>query len=177
MSKYISGPQIQLRSGKYFSLESMNVEDIELIDIATSLSNLCRFNGHCIDYYSVAQHCCICSDNAPEGYKWDALMHDCVESVVGDIARPIKYAIPGFKELEKSIEVPMYQHNMVLNSGVIKELDLKALATEKRDLMPDTGDTWVVIEKVEPWKEKIIPWQAVIATDEFMKRAVALDPR
>ena len=72
--------------------------DIE--DIAHSLSQLCRFNGHCIGTYTVAQHSCIVAEYARDEHKLIALMHDAAEAYIGDIPRPLKYLIPDIKKVE-----------------------------------------------------------------------------
>lgn len=47
---------IQTLSGKKFNYLTATVDDIDVEDIATALSNICRFAGHLPEFYSVAQH-------------------------------------------------------------------------------------------------------------------------
>src|SRR4051794_29465200 len=48
---------IQTYSGKkFFPLEPV-IDDIIIEDIAAALSHKCRFNGHCLQFYSWAEHC------------------------------------------------------------------------------------------------------------------------
>lgn len=47
---------IQTLSGKKFNYLTATVDDIDIEDIATALSHICRFAGHLPEFYSVAQH-------------------------------------------------------------------------------------------------------------------------
>ncbi|HHN9377252.1 TPA: hypothetical protein ACP685_004215 [Escherichia coli] len=52
---------IKTFSGKHFYYDKINKDDIDINDIAVSLSNICRFAGHLSHFYSVAQHAVLCS--------------------------------------------------------------------------------------------------------------------
>lgn len=79
---------IQTYSRKKWNLRVPKVEDVDIEDIATSLSNQCRFFGHVRKYYSVAQHSVLVSANC----EWpkEGLMHDAPEAYLGDVARPLR---------------------------------------------------------------------------------------
>lgn len=47
-------------TGKRFDLFEPDADMIDPRDISHSLAHLCRFNGHTREFYSVAQHSCIC---------------------------------------------------------------------------------------------------------------------
>lgn len=85
--------------------------DLDIQKIATSLSRIYRWNGHCP--ITVAQHCVMVSDMC-QIYKKEALMHDVVESLIGDIISPIKYKFPELIEFEnKVIEKIFAYYNLV----------------------------------------------------------------
>jgi len=65
-------------------------EDIDIHDIAHHLSLICRFNGACRVFYSVAQHCCIVSDALARPYKLRGLLHDGTETYFGDMIKAIE---------------------------------------------------------------------------------------
>lgn len=70
--------------------------DKELIiieDIAHGLANTCRWNGHTQKFWSVAQHCCMMHDLAPDERKLTFLMHDAEEAYWGDMIKPLKNII------------------------------------------------------------------------------------
>ena len=82
---------IATASGKQFFLLEPRLEDIDINDIAHSLSMQCRWTGHCKFHYSVAQHSYYCSLIGPESEAFDRLMHDSAEAFVGDLNRPLKH--------------------------------------------------------------------------------------
>ena len=96
---------IQTYTGRKFSLINPKPEDVDIIDIAYSLSRQCRFNGHTLFFYSVAQHSCLVSQNvSKENEKW-GLLHDAAEAYIGDIVRPLKSLLgDNLKEIECCIQ-------------------------------------------------------------------------
>ena len=81
-----------LYSGREVDIFNLNLEDIDIEDIAHALSNLCRYGGHCLFHYSVALHSVLCS--LEEGTKEEQLaflLHDASEAFVNDLIRPIKH--------------------------------------------------------------------------------------
>ena len=65
-------------------------DQIDLIDIAHALSQICRYNGHTVRHYSVAEHCVRVSSCVPARVCGLTLMHDAAEAYIGDMVRPIK---------------------------------------------------------------------------------------
>jgi len=98
---------ITLLSGTMFDYLNPGASKIDINDIATPLSNVCRFAGHLPMFYSVAQHVVNCSYIVPPAFAFDALMHDTAEAFTNDIPTPLKTALPVFKELECKIEAAM----------------------------------------------------------------------
>lgn len=76
---------------------NLKVEDINITDIARSLSQQCRYGGHTRRHYSVAQHSVLLYRYARhvvrEGYEVQllALLHDAGEAYVPDLPRGLKY--------------------------------------------------------------------------------------
>ena len=67
------GDWIQTYSAISFWPLDARAEEIEIADIAHSLSLQCRFAGHCEEFYSVAEHCCHIFDYVSEKNKlWGA---------------------------------------------------------------------------------------------------------
>ncbi len=166
-------PSILLQSGNYYHFLDPDKNSFNLEDIAQSLSNTCRFGGHCHPYYSVAQHSILVSQIVPEEFAMAGLMHDAAEAFVGDIPSP-------FKTLIKSVYGPLEDaaHAAVADRfGLsltlplcVKEADLRLLVTEKRDLMPQTDVDWPMIHGYEPMDDVIIPMSASYAKAEFLLR-------
>jgi len=164
---------IRLRSGKRFHILKPQVDEIDIRDIAWSLSHLCRFTGHTREFYSVAQHCCHVCDILPKPLKLRGLLHDSSEAYANDIASPVKQYLPQYKELENRIEhvvARRFKFRMPLPAA-IKTADLTMLVTEMRDLM--RGGDYKQLPYT-PLAERIKPWSSTKARREFMRRFKAL---
>lgn len=84
------GDWIRTYSGRQFWPLDPRPEEVYLVDIAHSLSQQCRFTGHCRTFYSVAQHSLLVADLVgPQNRLW-ALLHDAAEAYLCDVARPVK---------------------------------------------------------------------------------------
>ncbi len=92
---------IKTFSGKHFYYDKINKDDIDINDIAVSLSNICRFAGHLSHFYSVAQHAVLCSQLVPQEFAFEALMHDATEAYCQDIPAPLKRLLPDYKRMEE----------------------------------------------------------------------------
>ena len=110
MTSYTEEDYIETKNGIAFHFLDPQPEEINVWDIAWSLSNQCRYTGHVQKFYSVAEHCCLLYDYAKASGVTDKLllrtilMHDASEAYLTDIARPIKAHIPDYKKLERSEE-------------------------------------------------------------------------
>lgn len=89
-------------SGRTIDPLDLWVRDVDVRDIATALSNLCRYAGHTEQFYSVAEHSVLVAEVAlgrlPREadhetrrlYTFCALMHDAHEAYLGDVVGPLK---------------------------------------------------------------------------------------
>lgn len=161
-------------SGRPFWSTDPRPEDIRIYDIAAQLARICRFNGALrddIDHFSVAQHCCNVSDHCAPHLRLEGLLHDAQETYIGDLIKPVKLQVTGWKMLEGRIERAIrarFGLPLALTPAV-KEQDWHAFPTEVRDICPpmlgvDHGNM------PEPWPERIEPWSATRARAEFMAR-------
>lgn len=161
---------ILTRSGFYFPLEGPHLYPFEIEEIAAALSNICRFTGHCRDFYSVAQHSVIVSQICPSR---EALLHDASEAYLGDVSRPLKSLLPDYRAIEETVEKAIQKEFYLLhgtdNKGVHRA-DLIALATERRDLLPQDAEQWPCLAGIEPLSERIIPLPPKQARDLFLAR-------
>ena len=70
--------------GVRFDLENPEPSMVGIYDIAHALSMKVRFNGHCSDFYTVAQHSVLVSDMcSPKNALW-GLLHDAAEMIICD---------------------------------------------------------------------------------------------
>lgn len=126
------------RGAEFWPLDPLP-EEIHILDVAHALSNLCRFGGHCRQFYSVAQHSVLVSLSCkPEDAAW-GLMHDAAEAYLVDLPRPIKRdsSMRHYRELEERILYAVKDAfglpTHALPASVV-EADNRLLATEMRDL-------------------------------------------
>lgn len=144
---------------------------IKFVDIASALSKLCRFNGHCREFYSVAQHSVIVSRHCPTK-PLAGLLHDMAEAYVSDMPRPLKRQIFGYAEAEDRMLAACAESIGVnladLYCDEVKHADLIALATEKRDLMGPEPAPWMQLP--EPAIETIVPLGPETAFALFHRR-------
>lgn len=94
---------IRTYCGVDFTIFSPQPEMILIEDIAHSLSRLCRYGGHCNQFYSVARHSIITSYLVQPKFALEALMHDATEGYIGDCVTPLKKYMPQFNEIENSL--------------------------------------------------------------------------
>ena len=155
------------------SLLSPGDHDIEVI--AHALSNICRFNGHCEHFYSVAEHCVL-------GTQWlmthypeplidnplEFLLHDAAEIYIGDIPTPLKILCREIMDLEDRILQSIYQQFDVLTyqPSLIKTIDRRMLECEHRELFVD-HKCWST--GLKPLDVDIKCWKPTDAENQFLE--------
>lgn len=153
------GHWVTTYTGKKFHFLDPQPDEVDIVDIAHSLSITTRFGGQCREFYSVAEHSIRVAEIVPQEYKLLALLHDASEAYLPDLPRPIKAEIPRFKAIETTILAAILSKfipNSWAGKGTtIKEADNILLATEARDLMANMDD-WASLP--EPLKETIYPY-------------------
>ena len=156
---------------------------VSLEDIAHALSLKCRFTGHCAFHYSVAQHCLLGAEQLTDpDQKLAFMLHEVSEAYLPDIAAPIKNYVsmcPENSNESLSWQTIERQHARVVLStlGVpklvtavlsedVRTVDLRMLATERRDIMAPSAVNWnipanpyhdVMIEET-PWRDVKAQW-------------------
>lgn len=171
MINAIVEPWIQTYSGRKFDFLNIDVNTIDITDIAHALSNLCRYTGHTKYFYSVAQHSVLAAISVPQEYKFAALLHDATEAYINDISKPLKNLLPQYCKIEDDIWLKIAEKFGLPEEipALVKEVDLRLLVTEKRDLLETEPDEWTIIDKIKPYEEKIIPWSPEYAKERFIK--------
>lgn len=152
---------MQTLGGYTHEILNPEVEMITLYGLSTSLSRICRFSGHTVPFYSVATHSLLVEDLVKDpDLKLAALLHDAHEAYWG-FGDPVATA----KRANPSVKVFLDQLAMVYDTCIadkfslnvskfrdpkIREADLIACATERRDLMVPTDKVWDLLEGAEP---------------------------
>lgn len=157
-------------TGRRFRPLQPDPDLLDVRDIAHSLSLLCRFNGHCLRYYSVAEHSVRVSRILPPDLALWGLLHDAAEAYVSDLPRPVKRQVPAFNDYEDALlrviaarfglAWPMPQE--------VRHADDVLLATERRDLMPPDPAPWGLRGDALP--EAIVPLGPEEAERLFLDR-------
>ncbi len=133
---------IQTYSGKRVDLVNPSIDDIDIEDIAYSLSFKCRFGGHTKFFYSVAEHSIYVSALLEKRLALAGLLHDASEAYLVDMSRPLKNIVTDYHWIESLFENLIYQkYNCILSEAdrkEIKKADNVMLATEGRDLLGNT---------------------------------------
>ena len=166
---------IQTYSGVQFYPEVVADTDFNIRDIAHSLGKLCRFNGHCLTFYSVAEHSVHVSRNVPDEYALWGLLHDAAEAYLGDMCRPVKPLFEGYKAIEINI-MNMIARGFGLDPTeepeIVKRIDNAILADEQQQIMSDPPANWFLPEP--PLGVTIEGWNWRRATGEFLMRFAEL---
>lgn len=147
---------IQTYTGKKFDFISPHPSMIDIKDIAHALSNQCRFNGHCRQFYSVAEHSVYVAQEVMKTHPHlglAALMHDAAEAYVGDMVSPLKAILPEFKVIEDKVDKVIadrfgFDHT---HHSIIKQADMQLLVDEKNALHTNPDNLkWVIEQTFRP---------------------------
>lgn len=171
---------------KSFELLNPQPEAVCIEDIAHSLAYQCRYTGHTRQFYSIAQHCVLMAmnDDLP-GDPMVKLLHDASETYIGDMARPwkvlLRVDVPETKLINRHyVLVGDFEQEILNVIGLaldvdlshcpdVKEADLRMMATEVRDLMPEMPPDFVWgHQNRKPVEDIIIPWQPKSAGEIFL---------
>lgn len=138
-------------SGIEFNLIDPTAEMVNLDDIAVSLSNIKRFNGHTNVNCSVALHSVILSHAVPKYLAKTALLHDAHEAYIGDITTPVKTILKAnlimlVQRIDNAISI---QLGVCLKAdGLMNHYDLRHLRYEKENFLPDSSP-WPCLEGIK----------------------------
>lgn len=168
-------------SGRRFYPFGPQQSDLNINDIAHSLSMKCRWNGHVDHFYSVAQHSIDVMEEALHNMasplaQLQALMHDAGEAYTVDMPTPLKVAFPAFIEVENNISKEIaarygYPFKMF---GLVKDADYVCLLREAMCLFESTPDWVKELEGTKGYvkaarKELNVRMDSGFAKQEFIK--------
>jgi uncharacterized protein len=183
---------IQTKTGEAVHMDgSFTSAQVNLEDIAHSLGMLCRYNGHCKTFYSVAEHSVNVWRYVRDHTRdWDrsqsfaaqrtALMHDAAEAYIGDIPTPLKRWLgPAVKGLEKMVmEAVEEKYGLIPEHQfpIVKKADMTVLSSEATQLFDPLPLNGWGGQMLEPWAYcPVLSWSPPLAKDRFLQAAGALD--
>lgn len=155
---------IQTYSHRSFHLNDPRPEDIDCKSIVQSMTRTLRFGGHGRTY-TTAQHSLHVFDllkDEPCEIQLAGLLHDVHESLdgFGDVLKPVKMLMPLDVERWYNSHVASVNRAIAKKFGIrvgyltcqaVKNADLIALATEKRDVMgPPYPRDWAELPDPDP---------------------------
>lgn len=159
---------IETYTGKKFYPQRPEPNDIDIVDVAHSLSNKCRYSGATYRFYSVAQHSVHVCEFTPEPFKLEALLHDAAETYFPDIPRPLKPFLPKAREYEEEIHravTARFNLEYPLPT-IIKDIDQEIVIDEARCLLHTGGTDWR--DGRTGFAKAIIPWEPRDAERAFL---------
>jgi 5'-deoxynucleotidase YfbR-like HD superfamily hydrolase len=158
-------------TGQYVHFTRLADHQYTIQEIAAALSKICRYTGHCREFYSVAQHCVYASQMVPQ-YGLTALLHDASEAYLGDVSTHLKALLSDYKGLEEECERAIAE-----TFGIpypyppeVKEADMRLLITEKQQLMPTTAECKFHWPNIQPYPFTIVPMSPKDAEAAFLRR-------
>lgn len=179
-------PWINTYSGRVAYPLNPEVTQYSIGDIAHSLAMQCRWNGHCKQFYSVAQHSVHGADLLGAlRNKRHFLMHDAPEYVLKDIPSPIKKTdeFRFYRSLEERTEMEIFHQFGVkatpMTHAVVHNMDISMLVREHTLLMNKVPDKEWGFDKFDSkWIDEHLPvipyWPPERAEAEFLNRFTEL---
>lgn len=168
------GDWMQTYSGKQFWPMDPRAEEIDIEDMAHALSMQCRYAGHCMRFYSVAEHCVHLSRRVSEENALWALLHDASEAYLVDVPRPVKPYLKGYRAAEDVVMSAIcgrFDLPLVMPAEV-GEYDTRILNDEfAQNMAPPPSP---LIDMGEPLGVELRFWPPEIAKLKFLNRFESL---
>jgi len=165
-------PWQQTFTNEIVEMTQLNLNAINITDIAHALSMQCRFAGHIPEFYSVAEHSYWVSVLVPEKLAMWGLMHDSAEAYITDIPTYVKESVPGIKKLEDyllSCIAIAFRMSRLTIPPEVKKVDLRVLMTEKEQFYSMHVRDWGIDAK--PYDFIQLPcWSPEEAEAKFLLR-------
>jgi hypothetical protein len=153
---------LELTSGRYIDYLNPTQADMSIEDISLSLSNQCRWGGHCPRFYSIAEHAClvhdimetwaggsvVCGTRSTRWLLLAGLHHDDHEAFTCDLPTPLKnvFGQPYYDITDRLDEVIAPLVGLPVpewfDNPLVKKADALALHLEAERFKPSQGRTW-----------------------------------
>jgi hypothetical protein len=142
-------PFLATYSGGKFYPFGPDPSRVQIEDIAHALSNICRYNGHTSEFWSVAAHSlALVQELRARGYgitmQYHGLLHDASEAYLMDVPRPIKPLFLNYEQWEENVE-----RAVAIRFGLrcplpveVKNLDHNIVPREVASFFPPDSAAW-----------------------------------
>jgi hypothetical protein len=135
----------------------------------------CRFGGHVLQFYSVAEHSWRLSQVCDEHFALWGLLHDAAEAYLVDLPRPLKHFSEmgdAYKHIENRLmEVICEKFGLPKEQPAdIKRSDDFMLRWEARDLMATPQVTWKSMQGFVGPKGRMEPMTSRLSEIAFLER-------
>jgi hypothetical protein len=106
----------------------------------------CRYAGHCLRFYSVAEHSWLMSFTVSPENALCALLHDATEAYLVDVPRPIKGLLGNYREHEDKLYISIAKRFGLPETipDEVHDHDKRMLKTEMRLNMAMPPEDWTV---------------------------------
>lgn len=186
-------PWIQTFTGKRVVPTNVGTDDVEIRDIAHSLSLINRFTGHTPKPYSVAQHSFLVSCLCPKEFRLWGLLHDAPEAYISDISRPLKLHFAAssgswLKDTERRVmDSICLKYNLQRDEPkCVKEADDTMLANEAFSFFGKTinyrfwhhrfDNGYLCLQnKIKPWRHSFSEFMFMAAFSDITENKNILD--
>lgn len=157
--------------GQFFPLDPRE-DEVHIEEIAHALSNLCRYNGHTNEFYSVAEHSVALSHAVPQEHAMWALLHDASEAYLGDMIRPLKRSDLFYQRVEAQLMRVIARKFGLPEEmpDVVREYDTRILVDERQKFMDKPPAPWFGGVDIEPLGVELVGHAPRRARSLFMTR-------
>ncbi|MDO3431219.1 hypothetical protein QWJ46_00830 [Rhizobium sp. CBN3] len=169
------GDFMQTATGRKFWPMDPKADEVFIEDIAHALSLQCRYAGHCLRFYSVAEHSVLMARHL----RWEgvdvalhALLHDASEAFLVDVPRPVKPYLEGYKAAEAKVMAVVCDRFSLPHEmpAVVHDADNRIIADELENLVQMEWHG----KHNEPLGVRLRYWSPEKAKEEFLATFEAL---
>ncbi|NTG85890.1 hypothetical protein G6L15_06975 [Agrobacterium rhizogenes] len=164
------GDWMQTFTGRQYWPCDPRADEVFIEDIAHSLSLQCRYAGHSILHYSVAEHSVLIARWLRQHYgpltAFYGLLHDATEAYCVDVPRPIKPSLTNYKAIEnRNWLVIAERYGLPVEiPDAVHEADTRIIADELVNMRPMEWHA----KHNNPLGVKIGCWSPADAEQEFL---------
>lgn len=143
------GDWMQTYTGRQFWPLDPRPHEIDIEDVAHALGMACRYAGHVLQFYSVAEHSVLLcrwlkEAGEPAEVQLAGLLHDAPEAYLVDVPRPVKPYLTEYKKFETRLWYAVAaRFNISAHiPHILHFADGAILADEQRQNMAPCAEPW-----------------------------------